>query len=615
MKYQGRSIRVGCSLLMLLLLQSLGGKVWASPNNDLLHAVQEKNLAAVQHALENGADANARDEHGIPALIIAVFGRDPIILEHLPALQALVRAKMHIEDISNDSSAEDVPDYSSGMNSLTDSFFFSILRASPKKGDLDVIEILLRHGADVNAIPAEGPLIGWTALFAAVFNHDVAAGRLLLDHGADANVIAPQGLFSGLTLLLFAMHEQDSEDVELLDLLLQYGADANATYPEETGLFLFVHEGWTALIKAAYKNDIKTVALLLHYGADVNFIVPEGSYKGDSVLVLAEAHKNQEMIELLLQAGATPLEPHQQAEVTRFQKEFARDALHTWHCGGGYSGCAEEHDVSYEHYNYMEIAEHIPLPRESEHIDWFSYGAGLFGGVKYEFVQASVKPADIDLKQLVTDCLQSRSEEAILIENAPFTMEGFYRVFVYLQSEDDNFVPQWWNDENGMRDFTVNVVTYHNDNKDGGHGYELGCWAFYNEHSHTLRVFRWLQGAVLRSAEDFCNLFKEDNPLSQKENDASSQEARCTTNAPLQQFALHDLQLTGIIIGGLGNYARVQTPDGISCTINVGTRVGKNAGEVVDISEKSVRVREYIQNAKGNIEEVETLLYLHPPED
>lgn len=85
--------------------------------------------------------------------------------------------------------------------------------------------------------------------------------------------------------------------------------------------------------------------------------------------------------------------------------------------------------------------------------------------------------------------------------------------------------------------------------------------------------------------------------------------------APLQKFDINTLKLTGIILGSLGDYARVEAPDGKSYTINVGTLMGMHEGEVTTISENSVVVRETLRYESGKVEELETPLYLNPIEE
>lgn len=85
--------------------------------------------------------------------------------------------------------------------------------------------------------------------------------------------------------------------------------------------------------------------------------------------------------------------------------------------------------------------------------------------------------------------------------------------------------------------------------------------------------------------------------------------------SPLQKFDLNQIKLVGIILGGLGDYARVKAPDGQSYTINVGTLIGKHKGKVVSISENVVLVRETIEYESGTVEELETPLVLNPEEE
>jgi type IV pilus assembly protein PilP len=85
--------------------------------------------------------------------------------------------------------------------------------------------------------------------------------------------------------------------------------------------------------------------------------------------------------------------------------------------------------------------------------------------------------------------------------------------------------------------------------------------------------------------------------------------------SPLQKFSLDELKLIGIILGGLGDYARISAPDGKSYTINIGTPMGKHEGKVISISDNVVLVKEIIRYESGTVEEVETPIYLNPIEE
>ncbi len=83
---------------------------------------------------------------------------------------------------------------------------------------------------------------------------------------------------------------------------------------------------------------------------------------------------------------------------------------------------------------------------------------------------------------------------------------------------------------------------------------------------------------------------------------------------PLQKVDLNQLKITGIILGSLGDYARILAPDGKSYTVNVGTLIGTHEGEVISITENTVVVREIIRYESGKVEEIESPLYLNPIE-
>jgi type IV pilus assembly protein PilP len=83
---------------------------------------------------------------------------------------------------------------------------------------------------------------------------------------------------------------------------------------------------------------------------------------------------------------------------------------------------------------------------------------------------------------------------------------------------------------------------------------------------------------------------------------------------PLQRIALTELNLIGIIWGGFGYNAMVQTPDGKGYTVRTGTRIGPNSGVVSSITENSIVVQERYTDVYGNKQVREYLKLLHPKE-
>lgn len=69
--------------------------------------------------------------------------------------------------------------------------------------------------------------------------------------------------------------------------------------------------------------------------------------------------------------------------------------------------------------------------------------------------------------------------------------------------------------------------------------------------------------------------------------------------SPLQRVPLGDLTLIGVVWGGFGSRAMVQTPDGRGYTIQQGTLVGPNHGVVTGISEDAVTIEERMTEVSG----------------
>ena len=91
----------------------------------------------------------------------------------------------------------------------------------------------------------------------------------------------------------------------------------------------------------------------------------------------------------------------------------------------------------------------------------------------------------------------------------------------------------------------------------------------------------------------------------------------CEPPSPLEKFELKELRVKGIILGGLGDHARVLAPDGKSYNLTVGTCLGKFQGKVTVITENVVLIKEtrrYQKGAEVITEEPETRLYLNPLE-
>ena len=210
---------------------------WAA----LMYAARDGAPDAVRALAKGGADLNATDPEGTTALVRA------IINSHYDTAAVLVEegANPNITDGSAMGALYAAVD----MSSLGEIYGMPPRRVADKHSVLDLIDLLLTHGADVNArlkratlmrnhTPGEGTLgEGATALMRAAKNGDYRATEILLKHGADVSLKQR----NGATALLFACgfgrgQSAFAEDVgteaelfKTVQVLVDHGADVKVS--------------------------------------------------------------------------------------------------------------------------------------------------------------------------------------------------------------------------------------------------------------------------------------------------------------------------------------------------------------------------------------------------
>ncbi|KAJ7337342.1 ankyrin repeat-containing domain protein, partial [Mycena albidolilacea] len=180
-----------------------------------------------------------------------------------------------------------------------------------KRGQSDMVRLLLEYGADVNAATKK-----YNALGAASFHGQVEAIRVLLEKGAEVN--ATSGIYG--SALQIASYQGD---IEIVRRLIEHGAKVNAAGGEYgSALQAASREGNTetcrlllengaevnatggrfgsALQAASIRGHVESVQCLLQYGADIN---ATGGVYGNA-LQAASANGCVAMVRLLLEKGA-----------------------------------------------------------------------------------------------------------------------------------------------------------------------------------------------------------------------------------------------------------------------------------------------------------------------
>ena len=144
-------------------------------NQQFYEALMTRNIASMEHTLEEGGDVNAIDDDGFPLLYDLILSRNEtgvkFILEH--GANVNVNYITHQENIAN---IEITP-----------------LHYAAASGNPNLVKLLLEHGADINVNKELSSDYSWTPLSYAIISDNIPNKnkleivKLLLKHGADLN--------------------------------------------------------------------------------------------------------------------------------------------------------------------------------------------------------------------------------------------------------------------------------------------------------------------------------------------------------------------------------------------------------------------------------------------
>ena len=251
-------------------------------------------FGAVRLLLDRGADVGAVDSHGFKPIHSALFtnrqgrinrpksdsvhdiGRRFAIAGYL--LGSGVQYNIFLAAVFKDLPsvraflAEDP-----GLANFEDTHHRRSLSAATWRGDLDMVRLLLEHGADPSLPESDSPR--GASLWIAAFRGDVGMARLLLEHGADPESTAESG---GRAIA----HTRDNP--ELYQLLVDHGAEPQSS---EDGL-----------ITAVFENDLSAVEAIL--AERPRLASDPATFYGEGILAMPCRDLRWEMMDLLFRHGA-----------------------------------------------------------------------------------------------------------------------------------------------------------------------------------------------------------------------------------------------------------------------------------------------------------------------
>lgn len=287
-----------------------------SRSNQPIHwATMTRQLDAIDEVLRRGADINARRMDGARPIHLTngdYFYRGwrdvprewPVtpaqVMAHLAAHGAVIDlpTACHTGDIER--VRELLQQDPSLANTLGEHEGYYLGAGAPLSnaaavGRMDIVQLLLDHGADPN-LPEEQIAPRGKALYSAVYHGHHEIAQLLLERGAFPN---PPVESSGDALWV---SQEWRPDARMEQLLLSYGATptkdhAGEDWPAEAHNWLRI----SPLHEAARKGDLQEAAKLLAAGAD---LTARDEHLRSTPLAWAAKFGQLEMVTFLLERGA-----------------------------------------------------------------------------------------------------------------------------------------------------------------------------------------------------------------------------------------------------------------------------------------------------------------------
>ncbi|XP_075587382.1 uncharacterized protein LOC124500147 isoform X3 [Dermatophagoides farinae] len=270
-------------------------------------AIKNGHLECAEILLKNGADPNARYFLGSEINLISPL--NVMCLEMLlkygaipdsrdrSGLTPLMKACRHPQGYA---AAKILIYHGADVNAITSERhdYRSVLHYAVLSNNIDIVRLLLHHGANARYIFPTATAQKPTPLDFALLSGNVEMVKLLIDAGADVNVGSP---IIGRPLHI-VLSEKAPNKAELIDLLLEAGADPNAITNDARGPLLKPPIG--EYFNATERPQAFIVRKLLKYGAKI--VIKAQVHDQIGILKVVnrlDLERDKEVINLVLEAA------------------------------------------------------------------------------------------------------------------------------------------------------------------------------------------------------------------------------------------------------------------------------------------------------------------------
>jgi len=188
-------------------------------NSSFFNAIKDGEFNIVKQMVDQDKSlANAKDENGTSAVLIAIYYSEPAIANLLISQGA----QLDIFEATAVGKEEDVRSLLQKDAALVNAFApdgFQPLGLACFFGHTSIVKLLLEHGADVNSRSKNASSV--QPLHSAVAGRHLEISWLLLEHGAEINSAQQDGFMP--------IHEAaQNGDMEMIKLLIKHKADLSA---------------------------------------------------------------------------------------------------------------------------------------------------------------------------------------------------------------------------------------------------------------------------------------------------------------------------------------------------------------------------------------------------